>query len=148
MLHGRVFIMCVMYVFPHTYNICFHYLQVLKQQRNKKNLFLAGRYCSVGSDVAWESRSILASRTSFHEDLVMKIFLRPFFLFRLFKKSICQLMAKRCALNTGNLLLGGLPRSSVDGITDRPDMTSAINRGRKASTQTNKQRFSFFAAFI
>ena len=27
-------------------------------------------------------RSILESRTSFREDLVMKIFLRPFFLFR------------------------------------------------------------------
>ena len=37
------------------------------------------------------------------------------------------------------LFLGGLPRNSVDRITDRPDMTSAVDRGHKASTQTNKQ---------
>ena len=49
-------------------------------------------------------------------------------------------MAKRCALSTGNLLRGGLPRNSVDRITDHPDMTSALYRGRKASTQTNKQK--------
>ena len=30
-------------------------------------------------------------------------------------------------------VLGGLP--SVDRITDRPDMTSTVYRGRKASTQ-------------
>ena len=48
-------------------------------------------------------------------------------------------MAKRCALSTGYLPLGGLPRNSVDRITDRPDMTSAVDHGRKASTQTNKQ---------
>ena len=28
----------------------------------------------------------------------------------------------------------------MDRITDRPDMTSAVDRGRKASTQTNKQK--------
>ena len=28
----------------------------------------------------------------------------------------------------------------MDRITDRPDMTSAVYRGRKASTQTNKQK--------
>ena len=48
-------------------------------------------------------------------------------------------MAKGCALSTGYLPLGGLPRNSVDRIADRPDMTSAVDRGRKASTQTNKQ---------
>ena len=49
-------------------------------------------------------------------------------------------MAKGCALSTGYLPRGGLPRNSVDRITDRPDMTSAADRGRKASTQkqTNK----------
>ena len=65
-------------------------------------------------------RSILACGTSFREDLVMK------------------LVAKRCALSTGHLPRGGLPRNSVDRITDRPDRTSAVDRGRKASTQTNK----------
>ena len=29
--------------------------------------------------------------------------------------------------------------NSVDRITDRPDMTSAVYRGYKASTQTDKQ---------
>ena len=45
-------------------------------------------------------------------------------------------MAKGCALSTGYLPRGGLPRNSVDRITDRPDMTSAVDRGRKASIQT------------
>ena len=49
-------------------------------------------------------------------------------------------MAKGRALGTGYLPLGGLPRNSVDRIIDRPDMTSAVDRGRKASTQTNKQK--------
>ena len=49
-------------------------------------------------------------------------------------------MTKGCALSTGYLPREGLPRNSVDRITDRPDMTSAVDRGRKASTQTNKQK--------
>ena len=44
-------------------------------------------------------------------------------------------MAKGWALSTGNLPRGGLPRNSVDRMTDRPDMTSAVDRGRKALTQ-------------
>ena len=42
------------------------------------------RSSSVGSNVAWEAKaplSILASGTFLSEDLVMKIFLRPFVLF-------------------------------------------------------------------
>ena len=35
--------------------------------------------------------------------LVKKTFLRPFSLFRWFKKSSCQLLAKECALSTGKL---------------------------------------------
>ena len=50
-------------------------------------------------------------------------------------------MAKGCALSTGYLPRGGLPMNSVDRITDCPDMTSAVDRGGKASTQTNKQTF-------
>ena len=51
-------------------------------------------------------------------------------------------MAKGCALSTGYLPQGGLPRNSVDRITDRPDMTSAVDPGRKASThyKTNKNK--------
>ena len=44
-------------------------------------------------------------------------------------------MMKRWPLNTGNLPRGGLPRNSVDRITDRPDMTSAVDRGREALTK-------------
>ena len=50
-------------------------------------------------------------------------------------------MAKGCALSTGYLPRGCLPRNSVDKITDRPDMTSAVDRGGKASTQTNPNYF-------
>ena len=49
-------------------------------------------------------------------------------------------MTKGCVLSTAYLPRGGLPRNSVDRLTDRPDMTSAVDRGRKASTQTNNQR--------
>ena len=48
-------------------------------------------------------------------------------------------MAKGFALSTGYLPRGGLPRNSVDRITDRPDMTSAVDRGHKATTQTKKK---------
>ena len=41
--------------------------------------------------------------TFFHGDMVMKTFLWPFSLFRWFKKSSCQLLAKECALSTGKL---------------------------------------------
>ena len=51
-------------------------------------------------------------------------------------------MAKICVLSTGNLSQGGMPRNSVDRITDRPDMTSAVDRGRKASTQQQQQQYS------
>ena len=47
--------------------------------------------------------SIPTSGTFFRGDLVMKAFLRPFSLFRWFKKSNCQLLAKECALSTGKL---------------------------------------------
>ena len=49
-------------------------------------------------------------------------------------------MAKGCALSTGYLPRGSLSRNSVNRITDRPDMTSAVDSGRKASTQTNKRK--------
>ena len=54
-------------------------------------------------------------------------------------------MAKEWQLSTGNLPRGGLPRNSVDRITDRPDMTSAVDSGRKALTQQqqNGQRRLF-----
>ena len=39
----------------------------------------------------------------------------------------------------GKLPPGGLPWNSVVRITDRPDMTSAVYRGRKASNQNKKK---------
>ena len=100
----------------------------------------AGRYSSVGSDVVWESRGTAIDprvRHIFDEDLVMKLFLRPFFLFYCFKKSSCQSMVKGCALSTGYLPRGGLPRNSVDRITDRPDMTSAVDPIENKTTAVN-----------
>ena len=68
--------------------------------------------CSLSMQVA--PSSIPMYSTFFCGDLVMKTFLRPFSLFRGFKTSSCQLLAKECAPN-----LGGLPRNSVVRLTDR-----------------------------
>ena len=57
--------------------------------------------CSLGMQAA--PSLIPTSGTFFRGDLVMKTFLRPFSLFRWFKKSSCQLPAKECALSTGKL---------------------------------------------
>ena len=48
-------------------------------------------------------------------------------------------MAKGCALSTGYLPLGGLPRNSVDRITYRPDMTSAVDLGVKHQPKPNQK---------
>ena len=56
-------------------------------------------------------------------------------------------MAIGCALSTGYLPRGGLPRNSVDRLTDHSDMTSDVDRGRKASAQTNKQKREFLQDF-
>ena len=57
--------------------------------------------CPLGTQGA--PSSISMSGTFFHGDLVMKKHLRPFSLFRWFKNSSCQLLAKECALSTGKL---------------------------------------------
>ena len=57
--------------------------------------------CLLGMQAA--RSSIPTSGAFFREDLVMKKFLRPFSLFRWFKKSSCQLLAKECAVSTGTL---------------------------------------------
>ena len=57
--------------------------------------------CPLGMQAA--PSSIPTSSTFFHGYLVMKKFLRPFSLFRWFKKSSYQLLTKECALSTGIL---------------------------------------------
>ena len=57
--------------------------------------------CLLGMQAA--PSSIPMSVTFCRGDLVMKKFLWPFSLFRLFKKSSCQLLTKKCALSTGKL---------------------------------------------
>ena len=58
------------------------------------------------------------------------------FSFRFFKKGSCQLLAKVCARSTGYRLGGlSLPRKSVVRLTDRPDMTLDVYRGRKTTMQ-------------
>ena len=54
------------------------------------------------------------------------------FSFRFFKKGSCQLLAKVCANRLGGL---SLPRKSVVRLTDRPDMTLDVYRGRKTTIQ-------------
>ena len=56
-------------------------------------------------------------------------------------------MAKGWVLSTCNLPRGGLPRNSVYRITDRPDMTSAVDRGRKALTQLNSSVMNMYVSF-
>ena len=62
------------------------------------------------------------------------------FSFRFFKKGSCQLLAKVCARSTGYRLGGlSLPRKSVVRLTDRPDMTLVVYRGRKTTMQQQQQ---------
>ena len=56
-----------------------------------------------------------------------------------FKKGCCQLQAKVCARITGYLLVQACPGKSVVRWTDPPAMTIAVDLGRKANIQTNKQ---------
>ena len=56
-----------------------------------------------------------------------------------FKKGCCQLQAKVCARITGYPLVQACPGKGVVRWTDRPAMTIAVDLGRKATKQTNKQ---------
>ena len=49
-------------------------------------------------------------------------------------------MAKECSLSTGLLPPGGLPGNGVVRSTDRPNMSLAVDRGRKTLNQTNKAK--------
>ena len=64
------------------------------------------------------------------------------FSFRFFKKGSCQLLAKVLHEVLINRLGGlSLPRKSVVRLTDRPDMTLDVYRGRKTTTQQHKEIF-------
>ena len=97
---------------------------------------MAGRYSLVGSDVAWESRGTaidprvrhIFSLRFGHE--IISTAILPLSLIQ--EEHLSVNGEKRCALSTGYLPRGGLPRDSVDRITDRPNMTSTVDRGRKA----------------
>ena len=84
------------------------------------------------------------------EDLNMKILLQlhVVFLFRLFKKSNCQLMAKECTLNTCKLPLGHLPSNGAVRITDRPEMISAVNRGRKVTKKKKRRKMIMIKFYV
>ena len=58
------------------------------------------------------------------------------FSFRSFKKGSCQLLAKVRVNRSGGL---SLPRKSVVRLTDRPDMTIDVYRGRKTTKQQQQQ---------
>ena len=69
-------------------------------------------------------RSILAFGTSFCEDLIVKIFYGHSSSSAGSRTAVdLSVNGELCALSTGNLLRGGMPRNSVGRITDRPDMT-------------------------
>ena len=105
------------------YFLCRNWLDTLNKKsllhKNELGAVARSEACSLGMQAA--PSSIPTSGTFFRGDLVMKVFLRPFSLFRWFKKSSCQLLAKDCALTIGKLLncLGGLPRNSVVRVPDR-----------------------------
>ena len=50
-------------------------------------------------------------------------------------------MVKGCALSIGYLPVGGLPRNSVDRITDGPDMTSAVDLDVKHKPKQTKNNY-------
>ena len=65
------------------------------------------------------------------------------FSFHLFKKGSCQLLAKVLHEVLVNRLRGlSLPRKSVVRLTDRPDMTLDVYRGRKTTIQQQQQSFN------
>ena len=50
---------------------------------------------------------------------------------------------RKCALSTGSLPLGGLPRNNVTRITDCPDITLAVDHGCKALNQPTNQQYGY-----
>ena len=96
--------------FLNTWNFRSKYVGKSKCVQNRPGAVARSEASSLGMQAA--PSSILTSGTFFRGDLVMKTFLRPFSLFRWFKKCSCQLLAKECALSTGKL-------PSLARLTDR-----------------------------
>ena len=67
------------------------------------------------------------------------------FSFRFFKKGSCQLLAKVCARSLKGL---SLPRKSVVRLTDRPNMTLDVYRGRKTTVQQQQQSYFSLTHFV
>ena len=67
------------------------------------------------------------------------------FSFRFFKKGSCQLLAKVLVNRLGGL---SLPRKSVVRLTDRPDMTLDVYRGRKTTIQQQQQLDGWLTRFF
>ena len=55
-------------------------------------------------------------------------------------------MIKECALKTGNLPVGGLPRNSMVKVTDHPNMTSVFINGYSPSINS-KAVTEFYSNF-
>ena len=67
----------------------------------------------------------------------------------LFKKVSCQFLAKYVHEELVNRLGGlSLPRKSVVRLTDRPDMTLDVYRGRKTTIQQQQQFFVRFPFYV
>ena len=66
------------------------------------------------------------------------------FSFRFFKKGYCQLLAEYVHEVLVNRLGGlSLPRKSVVRLTDRPDMTLDVHRGRKTTMQQQQPKIQW-----
>ena len=56
-------------------------------------------------------------------------------LLRLIQEGSCQLLAKVCARSTGSPIRRSKPAKEKCGLTDRPEMTFGVYRGRKTTQQ-------------
>ena len=74
--------------------------------------------------------SIPASGTFFRGDLVMKTFLRPFFLFRWFKKCSSQLLTKECGVYISQLIrFARVSSHVVDFNACNKSLTAKLQQG-------------------
>ena len=115
--HGHTLFTCVQFIYTitpwftwdhsvHMWPTRSHMMNLFARDRPVHMITLPGAVArSEASSLGMQAAPSLipTSDTFFRGDLVMKTFLRPFSLFRWFKDSSCQLLAKECALSTGKL---------------------------------------------